>query len=110
MTVRLNAQYFSRFWKPAVQINAALPIPIAYKDHFSRSFEVTASAGDDGRYRLEFPMEIEGRLTTYRLDSAYLSFSKDGEKFNLGTWMVPTFRPSKHIGRANLAVGDVTRL
>lgn len=110
MAIRLEAKYLSRIWKPAVQVSSALPIPIPYKDHFSKSFSVTATADASGTYRLEFPMEIPGKLTTYRLDASYVTFAKDGQNFNLGTWLVPSFRPSKHLGRANLAVGDVTRL
>lgn len=110
ITVRLEARYLSRFWKPAISFNAALPIPIPYKDHFGQGRSVIATADAEGHYRLEFPLHVKGRLGRYALDSAYLTFSSDGRIFNLPTWMAPTDRSSRSVGRANLAIEDVSRL
>jgi hypothetical protein len=110
ITVRLEARYLSRFWKPAISFNPALPIPIPFKDHFAQGRSVTATADAEGQYRLEFPLHVTGRLGRYSLDSAYLTFSSDGKIFNLPTWMAPSDRSSRSVGRANLAIEDVSRL
>lgn len=112
VVLHVHASYAARMWTPAVSVASALPIPIPHRKHPTQTRAFVARAEADGRYHVSFPMYVEGKLgLNYYLDATSLTVEvpgKPGE--NLPTWLVPSFRPSVDLGRANISLDDVATL